>query len=67
MTTLVATLVRSSASEGEQLVAVKQVATIEFDAELVAGIASMDAAALTTVFNRQLRQRLAALVHQSKR
>ena len=26
--------------------------------------ASMDAAALTTVFNRQLRQRLAALVHQ---
>ena len=56
--------VRSSASEGEQLVVVKQVATMEFDAELVAGIATMDAAALTTVFDRQLRQRLAALVHQ---
>ena len=54
----------SSVSEGDQLMAVKAVTSEEFSSDLIADIATIDVAGLHTVFDRQLRQRLVALVHQ---
>ena len=55
---------RSFLSEGDQLMEVKQVTSEEFSSDLIAEVATMDVAGLHTVFDRQLRQRLVALVHQ---
>ena len=55
---------RRNLSAGEQLVAVKQVTTEQFSSSLISEIATMDAAALDQVFDKQLRQRLLLLVQQ---
>ena len=55
---------RRNLSAGEQLVAVKQVTTEQFSSSLISQIATMDAAALDQVFDKQLRQRLLLLVQQ---
>ena len=56
--------VMSCSSESEDMVAVKQVTSEEFSGELITKIGAMDLAALKTLFDRQLRQRLVALVQQ---
>jgi hypothetical protein len=56
--------VMSCSSESEDMVAVKQVTSEEFSGELITKIGTMDLAALKTLFDRQLRQRLVALVQQ---
>ena len=55
---------RRNLSAGEQLVAVKQVTTEQFSSSLISQIATMDAAGLDQVFDKQLRQRLLLLVQQ---